>query len=157
MSQALEHDIVLWSEEQATRLRRVARGEPVNDIDWPGIIEEIEAVGRSEVNSVRSLLVRCLEHVLKAAAWPDAPSLRRWLHEARVFRRDACRQWTPSMRQHVALDGLYADARASVLDLDFEEGPPLPLPEICPLQLDDVLRRDAADLAAAVAAARQPD
>ena len=34
-----------WSEHQASLLRRVARGERVNEVDWEHVIEEIEDVG----------------------------------------------------------------------------------------------------------------
>ena len=46
-------DILIWSERQATLLRRRAAGELVNDadIDWPNVAEEIESVGRSEPGS----------------------------------------------------------------------------------------------------------
>jgi hypothetical protein len=45
-----------WSAAQADRLRRLARGERVNDLDWENVIEEVESVGRSELRSVKSLL-----------------------------------------------------------------------------------------------------
>ena len=42
-----ERDILAWSEEQARLLQRLADGEPgVNAaVDWPNLIEEVEAVG----------------------------------------------------------------------------------------------------------------
>jgi hypothetical protein len=62
-----ETDIVGWSEDQAGRLRRLAGAERENDagIDWPNVIEEIEAVGRSERRAVMSHLAVALRHVLK--------------------------------------------------------------------------------------------
>ncbi len=62
-------DVVLWSERQAEALRRLRAGERVNDLDWDNLIEEVESLGRSETRGVRTLLVRALEHLLKAAAW----------------------------------------------------------------------------------------
>ena len=53
-------DVLSWSEQQAELLRRAARGERVNGLDWPNLIEEIEAVGRSEVRAVVSLLEQAL-------------------------------------------------------------------------------------------------
>ena len=38
-----EHDILLWSEQQAELLRRLARGERVNGVDWAHVVEEIDA------------------------------------------------------------------------------------------------------------------
>jgi len=67
-----DHDsgILVWSELQAELLGRRAAGELVNDaaLDWPNIAEEIENVGRSQLNAVESLLTQALLHVLKAEA-----------------------------------------------------------------------------------------
>ena len=51
-----DSDILIWSERQADLLRRRAAGELVNDaaLDWPNIAEEIEDVGRSQLNAVES-------------------------------------------------------------------------------------------------------
>ena len=147
MSDLYVDDFVLWSEQQADRLRSLARGEKVNDVDWPNLVEEVESLGRSATNAVRSLLLRALEHFLKAAAWPQAQSARKWVHEAGTFLRDARREWTPSMRQHIDLDALYADARETVLDLEFEEGAPAALPGRCQVTLDELLAADPKDLA----------
>jgi hypothetical protein len=41
MSALYEDDILLWSERQCDLLRRIARGEPVNEPpDWANIIDE---------------------------------------------------------------------------------------------------------------------
>jgi hypothetical protein len=64
-------DILTWSERQAALLRRVAAGEAANEEpDWPHIIEEIEAVGQSQVDAVESWLYQAMLHMLKAEAWP---------------------------------------------------------------------------------------
>ena len=57
-------DALAWAEQQAALLRRVARGERVNDIDWDHVVEEIEDVGLSELNAVRSYLRQILAHLL---------------------------------------------------------------------------------------------
>jgi hypothetical protein len=52
-------------------LRRVAAGEPVNEpIDWANVLDELEAVGRSQLKACESLLRRSLIHLLKLQAWP---------------------------------------------------------------------------------------
>ena len=65
-------DILLWSEQQAPRLREMAandRDNP-NGPDWQHIIEAIEAVGRNELRACRSLLLQALLHESNAEAWP---------------------------------------------------------------------------------------
>jgi hypothetical protein len=47
-----DRDILTWSEHQSFLLRRVARGERVNVVDWPHLVEQIEDVGISQLNAV---------------------------------------------------------------------------------------------------------
>ena len=96
-------DILIWSEHQAELLRRRAAGELVNeaDLDWRNLAEEIEDVGRSERNSVRSDLTLALLHDLKAEAWPLAMALSGWRAEAQLHRRLARQRFTPGMRQSI--------------------------------------------------------
>jgi hypothetical protein len=65
MSYLYDTDILLWSKQQADLLRRHAAGERINDpaIDWPNIVEEIEAVGRNDRHSIDSHLVQALLHM----------------------------------------------------------------------------------------------
>jgi hypothetical protein len=76
-------DILLWSERQAALLRRAAAGDRSNEPDWTHVIEEIDAVGRSQLSAVRYLLVQALLHDLKAEAWPQSPQASHWRAEAR--------------------------------------------------------------------------
>lgn len=134
-------DVLEWSERQASILRRVAAGEPGNEApDWANIIEEVQDVGRSQLNAVRSLLVQALAHDLKCQAWPDAPYVTHWRAGARGFRDDAADAFTPSMRRHMDVDALYR----RVLDRmpDTVDGqPPLPVPRECPVTFDEMLGR----------------
>jgi hypothetical protein len=135
-----DSDILLWSERQAELLRQAADGVRVNAEapDWPNIIEEIESVGRSELHAVQSLLVQALLHDLKIAAWPQSRDVPHWRAEARGFRRQAKRQFTPSMRQRIDLADLYADALDRLPD-SMDGQPPLPVPATCPHTLDEIL------------------
>jgi hypothetical protein len=58
-----EHDILSWSEHQADRLRRLARGEMVNGVDWVHVVEEIEDVGLSELHAAEGALDLMLVHL----------------------------------------------------------------------------------------------
>jgi len=133
-------DILIWSERQSALLRRRAAGELVNDaeLDWSNIAEEIEAVGRSQLHSVESLLVQAMRHMLKAAAWPLSRDVPTWEADAIDFRRQARRRFVPSMRQKIDVDSLYADALAATPEtIDGQQ--PLPVPDVCPVTLDDLL------------------
>jgi hypothetical protein len=134
-----EHDVLIWSEHQADLLRRLAAGDRLNDtIDWPNVIEEIEGVGRSQLSTVKSLLVQALAHDLKCEAWPLAPYVPHWRAEARGFRGDATEAFTPSMRQRIDVDELYKRALDRLPD-SVDGQPPLPLPATCPVTLDELL------------------
>ncbi|MBV8094654.1 MAG: DUF29 domain-containing protein [Acetobacteraceae bacterium] len=137
-----ERDILLWSEHQAALLRRVAAGERINDqIDWENVIEEIESVGRSEVKAVRSALLQALLHDLKAEAWPRSPYVDHWRAEAVRARGDAADDFTESMRAKIDLGTIYRRAlRAMPATIDGQ--PPLPLPERCPVTLDELLNEE---------------
>ncbi len=135
-----DSDILVWSEHQAQLLRQHAAGARVNDdaIDWPNIIEEIESVGNEQLHAVTSLLRQALIHMLKAEAWPlsrDAPS---WRADAINFRSQASDRYTPSMRQRRNLARIYRQALRAIPET-IDAQPPLPVPEVCPVTLDELL------------------
>ena len=141
MSTLYDTDIVLWSEQQADLLRRLAAARPNEpSLDWEHIIEEIEGVGISEIHAVQSLLFRALLHDLKALAWPQAQAAEHWRAEARAFRAQASLQFLPSMRQRIDLVKLYARVlRAMPESVDGQ--PPLPVPESIDATIDDLMNQ----------------
>lgn len=139
MSDLYEDDILLWSERQAELLRQHAATARANDaIDWPNIIEEVEDVGISEYRAVELLLIQALAHMLKAMAWPSSRDVPHWQAETRGFLRQARRRYTPSMRQRIDLADLYADALVMLPDT-MDGQPPLPVADVCPATLDELL------------------
>lgn len=135
-------DILLWSEHQAALLRRLAAGERVNDlVDWTNVIEEVESVGNEQLHAVNSLLRQALLHMLKAEAWPLSPEVPHWQAEARGFRADAADRYVPSMRQRINLARIYNLARRGMPETSDGQSP-LPVPELCPVTLDELLNDD---------------
>jgi hypothetical protein len=134
-----ERDILSWSEHQADLLRRVARGERVNDVDWEHVVEEIEDVGLSELHSVESFLDLVLVHLLKVRGWPDSPSVAHWRGEIGSFQKNAVRRFAPSMRQRIDLAKLYRDAVEQLVGVDYDGFVPLAWPVACPFTLDELL------------------
>jgi len=142
MSDLYDTDILLWSERQRDLLRRVAAGEPVNEApDWPNIIEEIESVGSEQLHAVVSLLRQALIHMLKAEAWPLSREVPHWQAEARRFRIDAADRYAPSMRQRIDIDRIYRQALRGLPET-IDGQPALPVPEGCPVTLDELLAED---------------
>jgi hypothetical protein len=139
MNDLYDEDIVRWSEHQGALLRRIASGEPVNETpDWPNIVEEVESVGREQLHAVESLLLQAFAHMLKAEGWPAARDADNWRGDARGFIAQARRRFVPSMRQKIDLAGIYADARKALPER-MDGQPPQPVPDACPLTLDELL------------------
>ena len=139
-----EHDALAWSERQADLLRRLAAGERLNEVvDWPNVIDEVEAVGRSELRSCESLLRQAMVHLLKLTAWPGSRAAAHWQGETIGFLADARRCLSPSMRHRIDLADLYATALRQVHALADDAGEQRPLPEVCPFVFDGLLDADA--------------
>jgi hypothetical protein len=137
-----ERDILSWSEHQADLLRRLARGERVNDVDWEHVVEEIEDVGLSELNAVRGYLRLMLVHLLKLQGWPDSGAADHWRRELVSFQSDAVQRFALSMRQRIDLASLYARALNELRDTRFDDVSPQPWPAACPVGLDGLLNED---------------
>jgi hypothetical protein len=141
MGELYDADVFEWSQHQAALLRRRAARELVNEaeLDWPNIAEEIESVGRDQLHAVESFLVQALVHDLEAEAWPLSREVSRWRAEARRFRGDATARFTPAMRQRIDLAKVYRRALRALPD-QIDGQPPLPVPQACPVTLDELLR-----------------
>jgi hypothetical protein len=135
-----DRDVLAWSEHQADLLRRLARGERVNDVDWEHVVEEIEDVGLSELHAVQSLLNQMLVRLLKLGGWPESQSANHWRVELVAFQKDAARRFAPSMTQRIDLLRLYADALEQLGGIEYDGNAPLPWPADCPFTLDQLLR-----------------
>ena len=143
-----DRDVLAWSAHQADLLRRLARGERVNDVDWAHVVEEIEDVGLSQLNAVRRHLRLMLVHLLKVHGWPASSSLTHWRGEIVSFQKDAAQRFAPSMRQRIDLAQLYSDALDQLDGVDYDDVAPRPWPLTCPFKLDALLTERRATLEA---------
>ena len=135
-------DTYTWSLQQAERLRRLRAGERVNDLDWDNVIEEIESVGRSQLEAVWSLLVQAVLHVMKRHAWPeDHRNLGKWRNEAVEFLAQAQDGYRPSMAQGLDLEAAARRAASRLRGLRYDT-PPQPLPPMAPIPLDALANPD---------------
>jgi len=154
-----DEDILLWSEQQCELLRRLARGERVNDaVDWENLIEEVGDVGRSELNAVASLLQVGLTHLLLIHAAPNPEPVGHWRGEARAALSGAAQRYSPSMARRLRLDLLWALAVDNAGDkLAAMGGPDQPIPAACPYTIEDLVqpRPDLDALLGRLAAAAQ--
>jgi hypothetical protein len=132
-------DFHRWCDEQVELLRHRRFGEA----DVPNIIEELQAMVRSDTRALRSSYRLALMHLLK---WRYRPSKRSPSWDTTIDRErdviDDIEAESPSLRaqslSYVA--GAYPRARR---DAAKETGLPLAtFPETCPFSLDDLRNPD---------------
>jgi hypothetical protein len=139
-----DDDALIWAEQQAGLLRRLADGERGNHaIDWPHVIEEIAGVGLSQLHACESLLRQALVHLLKLHLGEDRPAAH-WRAETAGFLADAQTRFTPSMRQRIDLKEPFVLALRQVRAGEDATRPSRALPAACPFVLDDLLSQDLA-------------
>lgn len=146
-------DFLSWTEEQAAALRVLAsRRDLPNRLDLANVIEEIEALGRSELKAATSPIRLILEHLLKIACDPDSDAQRHWRAEIRTWHADVLEELLPSMHRKIDLDQLWQYAARRVRGPLEERGIALPdwLPRRCPVTLAELLAPEF-DIAGAVA------
>ncbi len=142
-----EKDFYAWTRRQAKALRALARTRPNVPVDWQHLIEEVEALGRSERHAVESLLITLMGHLLKLAFSPAGEPRRGWKATVVRTRGELERRLTPTLRRHLAriLPQLYGHARREIAVLLSEYGEDeaaARLPQQCPWTLKQLLDPD---------------
>lgn len=137
MSDLYDTDIVRWSEQQASLLRRRA----ANEVDWDNVAGEIEGLSRTDKREIRSRLAVICEHLLKLQFQPEERS-NSWRDRLREARREIADllEESPSLATYSAERLPWAYARAKE-KFEAETGL-LHLPDKCPWTLARVLSRE---------------
>src|SRR3954469_759087 len=106
-----DDDFYAWTQYQAEVLRTMRRAD--NRLDRERLAEEIEDLGKSERNAVRSQMVRIIEHLLKLQHSPAVDPRSDWEASIIEARQDLSDSITPTLRRdaEAALPILYARAR----------------------------------------------
>ena len=73
-----ERGFCTWTRDQARALRRLAETRPRVSLDPTHLIEEVEGLGNSERNAVRSHLRTIIEDCLKLACSPATEPRAGW-------------------------------------------------------------------------------
>jgi hypothetical protein len=137
-----DDDFYAWTQYQAEVLRSMRTRD--NRFDREHVAEEIEDLGKSERDAVRSQVRRILEHFLKLAYSGAADPRYGWMGstlDARAVLEDKI---SPTLRRDIeeALPRLYQRARRAV-ELSFkgyQENASLPAE--CPYTVDQILADD---------------
>jgi Domain of unknown function DUF29 len=139
MSSLYKSDFSLWLEQTAQLLK----SKRFNELDLDNLVEEIEALNRSEKREVESRLEVLLMHLLKWHYQPEH-QFRSWQATIREQRRQILRllKDSPSLKGHLSqeFDACYAIAREKASDETtiFLEN----FPAQCPYVIADVLNPD---------------
>jgi uncharacterized protein DUF29 len=137
-SVAYDDDFFAWTQEQA----RLLRAGELSQVDRENAAEEIEDMGRSVRNELRSRLAVLVMHLLK---WQHQPLLRSrsWSSTVREQRRDIADllDESPSLRSTLAdFSRVYARARnKAASETGFAEST---FPSACPYTPEQILSED---------------
>jgi hypothetical protein len=140
-----EDDFYAWTQYQAQILRALRTRD--NRFDRDNLAEEIESLGRSERDAVRSQVERILIHFLKLAYSPAREPRFDWMRSIIEARSALENKLSSSLRRDAEerLARLYVLARKqAVLDLlkYHEDEAAQSLPLECPYTLDQILTED---------------
>jgi hypothetical protein len=140
-----EDDFYAWTQYQAQVLRSLRTHD--NRFDREHLAEEIEDLGKSERDAVRSQVRRILLHALKLAHSPARDPRSDWMDSIDEARAEIEDKLTPTLRRDIeeAMPRLYANVRRrAVRDLEkYGERPAAQsLPAECPYTIDQILAED---------------
>lgn len=140
-----EDDFHAWTQYQAEVLRSLHVTD--NRFDREHVVEEIEDLGKSERDAVRSQIGRIIEHLLKLANPPADPPQFDWLETIDDARQTLSDKISPTLRRdaEAVLDKLFAKARrraARGLRRYGEADGTDALPQTCPYSLDEICQED---------------
>jgi hypothetical protein len=144
IDQLYEQDFYVWTQRQAEALGRLAETHPNAELDFPHLIEEVEDLGTSQRDAVRSRLRRIIEHCLKLEYSRSQHPRAGWCDSIIDARAELDDKLSPSLRRDLddQLPRLWGRARTKVDNGLRRFGEPASadlLPVDCAYALDDLL------------------
>src|SRR5580704_9616659 len=136
-----DDDFFAWTQHQAAVLRKMPVAD--NRFDRENVAEEIETLGRSERDAVRSQVRRIIEHFLKLQYSPAQEPRYGWMRSITDARAQLGDKLSATLRRDAegALTAIYDDARdqAELALREFEETEAASsLPAECSYSLDQI-------------------
>ena len=139
-----DDDFYAWTRHQAMVLRTMAAAD--NRFDRENVAEEIEDLGRSERDAVRSQIRRFIEHLLKLAYSPAQEPRFDWMASIAEARATLGDKLSPTLQRDAQnlLSKLYQDGWDCV-ELSLRSHGEMQaadnLPADCPYTINEILRR----------------
>jgi hypothetical protein len=140
-----DDDFFAWTQRQAMVLRTMEVAD--NRFDRENVAEEIEDLGKSYRDAVRSQIRRIIEHLLKLAYSPAQQPRFDWMASISEARAALGDKISATLRQDAEgmLAKLYRDGRRQA-ELSLcgygENQAAEALPQSCPYSLDEICRED---------------
>ena len=140
-------DYYAWTRQQAAALRALAARRVDTKLDLENLAEEVESLGRSDLNTVRSQVRRIIEHLLKLEHSPASELRIDWRNSVARARDEVEDHITANMFPDVAadLDKLFGRARRDAavgLRRHGEHEVARALPTVCSYSLDQIVSHD---------------
>lgn len=135
LKQLYETDYDLWLSEMINLLKN----RQLEQLDYENLIEELEVLGRSEKNAVKSLLLQIIIHLMLYEFWQSEKerNANHWAAEIITFRVQLEDRLTSNLRNYLAeeLSKIYQNALLIVRKKTQLNS----LPEQCPYSLEQLL------------------
>lgn len=139
-----DEDFYAWTQQQAAALRAHFRGD--NRLDVEHLAEEVEDLGKSELQAVESFVEQIIAHLLKLDYSGQGDPRAHWRAEVVNFRRNVDRKISPAIRRSVEgnIEERYERGRelAAIGAAIHEPDMIRRLPKACPYGWDAIWHRD---------------
>ncbi|MFB2892765.1 DUF29 domain-containing protein [Aerosakkonemataceae cyanobacterium BLCC-F50] len=125
-----------------TEMVKLLKNRDLENLDYDNLIEELEALGRSERNAVKSLLLQIIVHLMLYQFWEleKERNANHWAAEIITFRVQLEDKLTTNLQNYLAdeLPKIYQNALLIV----HKKTQLTSLPEQCPYSLDQLLDKN---------------
>lgn len=135
LKQLYENEYDRW----LTEIVKLLKNRDLENLDYDNLIEELEALGRSERSAVKSLLLQIIVHLMLYQFWEleKERNANHWAAEIIKFRVQLEDKLTTNLRNYLAdeLPKIYQNALLIV----HKKTQLTSLPEECPYSLEQLL------------------
>lgn len=149
LSDLYNEDFVRWTQQQAALLRE--QGGSIRGLDAARLAEEVEDLGKAEINTCVSLAGLILQHFYYLNWVREERPKGHWRSEIQVYRFTINRSLTPTIRAQIEaeLGDLHALAAEAARQHFQTRDPEAPTPSDMRWSLAEILGETAKDPAAA--------
>ena len=127
-----ETDFVEWTIKQAQALN----DHNIKALDWDNLKEEIEDLGKEQINAVHSFLKQIIIHKLKLDYTNEILSRGHWIDEIDDFQDEIERRLTKTLLNKIKIQPEYERAKRKLIKLYN-----INLPDQCPYTFEDLMIR----------------